>query len=59
MLPALVYVEVDANPNPLREAVCALAVEDGWVTLPDTPGLGVLPDLDRLAPYQVAVDTNT
>ena len=49
------WAEVDANPNPLREAVCALAVEDGWVTLPDTPGLGVLPDLEALAPYRVSV----
>lgn len=49
------WAEVDANPNPLRESVFAPALEDGWVTLPDTPGLGVLPDLEALAPYLVVV----
>lgn len=48
------YAEVDANPNPLREAVLPLNVRDGWVTLSDAPGLGVEPDLERLAPYVVA-----
>jgi D-galactarolactone cycloisomerase len=43
------YAEVDANPNPLREEVFPLAIEDGWVTLSDAPGLGVEPDLARLA----------
>ena len=50
------WAEVDANPNPLREEVFPLAVEDGWVTLSDAPGLGVQPDLDQLAPYRVSVD---
>ena len=45
--------EVDANPNPLREEVFPLAVDDGWVTLADAPGLGVEPDLARLARYIV------
>ena len=45
------FAEVDANPNPLREEVYPLTVEDGWVCLPDTPGLGVEPDLVRLAPF--------
>ncbi len=45
------YAEVDANPNPLREEVFEPAPVDGWVTLPDAPGLGVEPDLVRLAPY--------
>ena len=43
------YAEVDANPNPLREDVFPLVVDDGWVTLSDRPGLGVEPDLARLA----------
>ncbi len=47
------YAEVDANPNPLREGVFAVVVEDGWVTLSDAPGLGVEPDIVRLAPYVV------
>jgi L-alanine-DL-glutamate epimerase-like enolase superfamily enzyme len=50
-------VEVDANPNPLREAVWMppqqSASEDGWITLPDTPGIGAEPDLDALAGYRV------
>ena len=45
------YAEVDANPNPLREEVFAFDVIDGWVTLPQTPGLGVEPDLRRLARF--------
>ncbi len=47
------YAEIDANPNPLREEVFPLAIEDGWVTLSDAPGLGVEPDLARLARYVV------
>ena len=47
------YAEVDANPNPLREEVFALAVVDGVVTLSNAPGLGVEPDLRRLARFIV------
>ena len=32
------YAEVDANPNPLREAVFPLVVVDGWATLSAHPG---------------------
>jgi L-alanine-DL-glutamate epimerase-like enolase superfamily enzyme len=51
------YVEVDANPNPLRDllAVPAPAVHDGAVTLGDTPGLGVSPDLDAVREFQCAL----
>ncbi|MEO8753156.1 MAG: mandelate racemase/muconate lactonizing enzyme family protein [Casimicrobiaceae bacterium] len=45
------YAEVDANPNPLREDVFRFAIVDGWVTLSDVPGLGLEPDLSRLAKY--------
>jgi L-alanine-DL-glutamate epimerase-like enolase superfamily enzyme len=40
-------VEVDSNPNPLRELLAAPypAVDEGVVTLSDEPGLGVAPDL--------------
>ena len=48
------YAEVDANPNPLREEVFAFDVVDGWVTLSDAPGLGIEPDLRRLARFIVA-----
>lgn len=47
--------EVDANPNPLREEVLPLEVRDGTVTLDDSPGLGVEPDLKRLARFIVRV----
>lgn len=46
------WAEVDANPNPLREGVLPIAPQEGWVTLPDAPGLGVEPDLRRLARYR-------
>ncbi len=45
------YAEVDANPNPLREEVFSPSPQDGWVTLADAPGLGLEPDLVRLAAY--------
>lgn len=48
------YAEVDANPNPLREEVFSPSPRDGWVTLANAPGLGVEPDLARLAPYRMA-----
>jgi L-alanine-DL-glutamate epimerase-like enolase superfamily enzyme len=48
------YCEVDANPNPLREDVFPMTVRDGVVTLSDAPGIGVEPDLVRLAPFVVA-----
>lgn len=47
-------VEVDANPNPLREEVYIMgALRQGWLRLPDTPGIGVEPDLPALAQYRV------
>ena len=46
--------EVDANPNPLREEVFPFEVREGWVRLPEAPGLGFEPDLHRLAPYRVS-----
>lgn len=48
------YAEVDANPNPLREEVFQMRVQEGIVTLSDAPGLGIEPDLDRLARYVVS-----
>ena len=47
------YAEVDANPNPLREEVFPLRVDEGVATLPDAPGIGVEPDLARLKRYLV------
>jgi D-galactarolactone cycloisomerase len=47
------YAEVDANPNPLREEVCALSLHNGAVLLGDAPGIGVEPDLARLRRFVV------
>jgi L-alanine-DL-glutamate epimerase-like enolase superfamily enzyme len=51
------HVEVDANPNPLRDLLAAPAfrVQDGTVSLTDEPGLGVAPLLDAARPYLVPV----
>ena len=44
-------LEVDANPNPLREGLLGeiLTVTDGCVSLPGGQGLGLEPDLKPLA----------
>lgn len=49
------YVEVDSNPNSLRDLFAApcLRPENGTVTLPDQPGLGVVPDLDTAREFLV------
>jgi L-alanine-DL-glutamate epimerase-like enolase superfamily enzyme len=43
-------LEMDVNPNPLRtEALSgALTPQEGWVSLSDTPGLGLTPDLGAM-----------
>jgi D-galactarolactone cycloisomerase len=49
------YVEVDANPNPLREPglIPAYEVDEGKIALSDNPGLGVVPNLAAIEPYRV------
>lgn len=49
------YVEVDANPNPLRDLLAqpGLQVKDGYVRLGSAPGLGVAPDLDAAKEFGV------
>ena len=44
-------LEVDANPNPLREGLLGdlLTVRDGCVSLPGGQGLGLEPDIKQLA----------
>lgn len=51
------YVEVDANPNPLRELLAqpAFTLQDGAVVLGEAPGLGVEPDLHATRGYLVSV----
>jgi hypothetical protein len=34
-------LEIDANPNPLRESLYAPVVDNGYTTLSDKPGLGI------------------
>ncbi|MDD9928875.1 MAG: hypothetical protein OXR03_23860 [Rhodospirillaceae bacterium] len=48
-------LEIDANPNPLRERLTGglPAIKDGIMTLPDGPGLGVAPDPDALKDFRV------
>jgi D-galactarolactone cycloisomerase len=50
------FVEVDSNPNPMRDLFAApcLRPDNGSVTLPDQPGLGVTPDLDAAREFLVA-----
>lgn len=47
-------LEFDAHPNPGREILIGdlLPVSAGRVPLPNTPGLGVVPDLAALAPWR-------
>jgi L-alanine-DL-glutamate epimerase-like enolase superfamily enzyme len=47
--------EVDANPNPLREAMATPfpPVAAGQMRMPKGPGLGIAPDLKRLQAFQV------
>jgi len=49
------YAEIDANPNPLREEVIALRIENGVVALTDAPGIGFDPDLAALRRYRAAL----
>lgn len=50
------FVEVDSNPNPLRDVLAAafLRPVEGKVTMPDAPGLGLEPDLDAVKAFRVA-----
>lgn len=49
------FVEVDANPNPLRElgVIPTLGIREGRIRLNDIPGLGVVPSLIAIEPYRV------
>ena len=48
-------LEIDANANPLRDRLTGglPAIVEGNITLPDGPGLGVVPDLDFIKAYAV------
>ena len=47
-------LEVDCNPNPLRDEFCGPVtnVREGRITLTDEPGLGVVPDVASFANYR-------
>jgi L-alanine-DL-glutamate epimerase-like enolase superfamily enzyme len=49
------FVEVDCNPNPLREAMAMPypVISDGKVLLSNEPGLGIAPDIKQLIDLQV------
>jgi len=48
------WLEVDANENVLRDAFCGAVanVRAGEIELPETPGLGIEPDLASIAKYR-------
>jgi len=50
-------LEIDANPNPLRELTCGplARIAEGAATLGEDPGLGAAPDLEALRPYRIAL----
>jgi L-alanine-DL-glutamate epimerase-like enolase superfamily enzyme len=49
------FVEVDSNPNPLREAMAKPypVISDGTILLSNEPGLGITPDMKQLIDLQV------
>jgi L-alanine-DL-glutamate epimerase-like enolase superfamily enzyme len=49
------FVEVDSNPNLLREAMAMPypVISDGMVLLSNEPGLGIVPEINRIMDLQV------
>jgi D-galactarolactone cycloisomerase len=47
-------LEVDSNDNPFRQDFCGAVavVKDGEIVLPETPGLGIEPDLTAIEKYR-------
>lgn len=50
------FVELDANPNPLRTGLCEfdLNAKGGRVSVPAGTGIGVIPDAESLRRYRLA-----
>lgn len=48
-------LEIDANANPLREALCGPVadVKDGRISLGEEPGLGMTPDLSLVRDFEI------
>jgi D-galactarolactone cycloisomerase len=51
--PAEPLFEYDRSPHPFRDGVTReqFALEDGYLTIPDRPGLGVTLDLDFVSRF--------
>ena len=47
-------LEVDSNDNPLRDIFCGTVadISDGEIALPETPGLGIEPDVAAIERYR-------
>lgn len=47
-------LEVDSNDNPLRNQFCGAVgmIKDGWIELPEAPGIGIEPDLATIERYR-------
>jgi D-galactarolactone cycloisomerase len=47
-------LEVDSNDNPLREDFCGAVadIKGGEIVLPETPGLGIEPDVAKIEKYR-------
>jgi L-alanine-DL-glutamate epimerase-like enolase superfamily enzyme len=47
-------LEVDSNDNPLRDGFCGAVadIRDGEIALPETPGLGIEPDVVAIDKYR-------
>ncbi|MBK0419405.1 mandelate racemase/muconate lactonizing enzyme family protein [Leucobacter sp. CSA1] len=53
--PTTPWLEWDIRQNPVREPVDHLLGPDGFVTVPDGPGIGLHIDLEPLAPHLVDI----
>lgn len=54
LFPQQPMLELDRSPHPVRDALTPpVVLEDGAVTIPEGPGLGVAPDRAALARYAV------
>lgn len=49
------YVEVDSNPNPLRDLIAGpyLKPDEGRISLSAEPGIGITPDMEQLQQFQM------
>lgn len=53
-LPNCTMIEIDRNPNPLRDQLLrqAIVVRDGMIQVPEGPGLGIELDRDVIETYR-------